>query len=148
VSDEKRYFTLVYEYTPAFMNYNPFNYETPWGSAEGVSIGDVLHESTVYEEALQEIANGSCDADQIAAKALEEIEDYRRSQDWRNPMLNDWRPMETAPAFKHVLLWLPKGQHVVALIGKTPDRYEMIGYMGNDEPTHWRELPPGPGQLA
>lgn len=57
---------------------------------------------------------------------------------------NNWKPMDTAPPWKHVLLWLPKGEHVIALIGSTPNRYQMIGYYGDDEPTHWCELPEGP----
>jgi len=56
----------------------------------------------------------------------------------------DWQPIETAPRMQHVMLWFPRGQHVLALIGSTPDHYECIGYMGNDEPTHWMPLPEPP----
>jgi len=85
MADEKRYFTLVYEHTPDFMNHYPFNLEVPWGTVTGMSIGDVLHEAWVFQEALEEIRNGSSDAEQIAERALDQIDEYRLKQDWRNP---------------------------------------------------------------
>jgi hypothetical protein len=57
---------------------------------------------------------------------------------------SEWYPIETAPIWTHVMLWFPKGEHVIALIGPRPDRYETVGYMGDDKPTHWRSLPPRP----
>ncbi len=58
--------------------------------------------------------------------------------------MNGWQPITTAPAWRHVLLWFPQGEHAIALIGATPSNYEVIGYFGNDEPTHWQPLPEPP----
>ena len=58
--------------------------------------------------------------------------------------LSGWQPIETAPKWEHVLLWFPKGEHVIALMGSTPDQWECIGYWAEDEPTHWMPLPEPP----
>lgn len=57
----------------------------------------------------------------------------------------NWMPIETAPQRKHVMLWFPLAEHVIALMGASPDEYETIGYLGDDEPTHWMPLPDPPG---
>ena len=59
-------------------------------------------------------------------------------------MVSNWQPIETAPKWEHVLLWFPEGREVIALMGSKPTSYECVGYMGNDEPTHWMPLPGRP----
>ena len=59
-------------------------------------------------------------------------------------MVSEWRPIETAPQWAHVLLWFPRGQHVIALMGNSPTHWEAVGYMGDDDPTHWMPLPDPP----
>ena len=56
----------------------------------------------------------------------------------------DWQPIETLPFMDHVLLWFPKGGHVIALVDG-PGHIETIGYLcRDDEPTHWLPLPTPP----
>lgn len=57
-----------------------------------------------------------------------------------------WQPIETAPKMSHVMLWFPKGEHVIALING-PNHYETVGYFGTDAPTHWQSLPAAPGGM-
>ncbi len=54
-----------------------------------------------------------------------------------------WQPIETAPKMAHVLLWFPKGEHVVALVNGA-EHCEAVGYFGPDSPTHWMPLPEPP----
>jgi hypothetical protein len=54
---------------------------------------------------------------------------------------NGWMPIASAPQFKHVLLWFPNGEHVIALMGPNPSCWETVGYWGDDEATHWQPLP-------
>jgi hypothetical protein len=55
----------------------------------------------------------------------------------------EWQPIETAPNMEHVMLYFPKGEHVIALMLKEGD-FDTVGYVGDDKPTHWMPLPTAP----
>lgn len=75
MGEGKRFFTLVFERTEAFdKGPNPFKTETIWGTPVGSAVGDLMYESQILEEALEEID------DHKARAALDMLNEYRKEQ--------------------------------------------------------------------
>ncbi len=59
--------------------------------------------------------------------------------------MSEWQRIEEVKYDepRHVMLWFPKGEHVIALY-LSAAHYECVGYMGHDDPTHVLPLPAPP----
>jgi hypothetical protein len=99
---ERRYITLVFEWTEAVskLGYN----DTHLGEAVAVATGNLLTVNGILEDALGDIANGSCDAEDLAQDALDKANEHvlkhmRISPEARRQIEEGWKP-DTATA-KH-----------------------------------------------
>ena len=72
-TETKCYISFVFEWTDAVSATNAFE-DSQFGPALGVATGNLLRMNDIMEEALREIANGTCDAEDLAQDALGKID--------------------------------------------------------------------------
>lgn len=78
-TEDKCYITFVFEWTEAVSATNAFE-GSQFGPAFGAATGNLMRVNDILEEALREIANGTCDAEDIAQDALDQMQAHTVQQ--------------------------------------------------------------------